>query len=135
MSFLVSLCFLDITYYSFSFVDCDMFMRYIGGAVGHQDVSELEICDVETSKMEVDVDPLKMLAVMGKVVTPKKTYPTKRDPILAMIVMMKILGTGTQMMTMVHISVMTMMNSSRFGAPKTIFHCELHVILNLDLFR
>ena len=42
---------------TFSFIDCDMFMYYIGGGVGHQDISEPEICDVETGKMEVDVDP------------------------------------------------------------------------------
>ena len=57
------------------------------------------------------MDPLKMLAVMGKVlVTLKKTYPTKRNLVLAMIVIMKILETGTQMMTTVHISMMTMTN-------------------------
>ena len=42
---------------SFSFVDHDMFMHYIGGGVSHQNISELEICDVETGEMEVDVDP------------------------------------------------------------------------------
>lgn len=32
-------------------------MRYVGGGVGHQDVSEPEICDVETGEIKVEADP------------------------------------------------------------------------------
>lgn len=34
-----------------------MFMRYIGGGVGHQDIAEIQLCNEEVDEMEVDAEP------------------------------------------------------------------------------
>ena len=39
-----------------SFVDCDMFMHYIGGGVGHQDFIEALRCNEEADGMDTWVD-------------------------------------------------------------------------------
>ena len=38
------------------FVDCDMFMHYIGGGVGHQDFIEAPRCDKEADGMDTGAD-------------------------------------------------------------------------------
>ena len=43
-----------------SFVDHDMFVRYIGGGAGHQDITDLiQMCDEleEADEWEVDTEP------------------------------------------------------------------------------
>ena len=103
----------------------------MGGGVDHQDVSKPEICDVETSEMEVDADPQDVGSDGEGTSNSKKDLSNKEESSIGSDSdneqIMKTLETGTQMMTMVHISMMTMMNSSRFGALKTIFHCILNV--------